>query len=130
MALNDKERETVVELEKAKALRFYQQAERQMAEEVYDLAANRYYYACFHIVQALLIKNGLFAKTHSGLIQVFSEHFIKSGKLSEENGTFLSRMMNLRQKADYNCYYNLTEKDIEMCRIQSPLFIKAVTELL
>ena len=44
----------------------------------WDLAANRYYYACFHAVQALFIAKGVNAHTHTGINTQFSLHFVKT----------------------------------------------------
>ena len=68
MSLNDDERETMVGLQMDKANRFMTQAEMVSKMQQWDLAANRYYYACFHAVQALFIHNGLAGKTHSGML--------------------------------------------------------------
>ena len=51
MALNDEERKTMVGLEIEKADRFLKQADMMTDMEQWDMAANRYYYACFHAVQ-------------------------------------------------------------------------------
>ena len=59
MGLNDDERKTMVALQMEKANRFLEQAEMVRGLQQWDLAANRYYYACFHAVQALFIHNGL-----------------------------------------------------------------------
>lgn len=61
MKLNDEERNLLVVLEMEKANRFLDQAEEMTRLKYWDIASNRYYYACFHAIQALLIKNGLYA---------------------------------------------------------------------
>ena len=130
MALTDEESKTLVDLELAKAHRFLAQAEKRCNEEEWDSAVNRYYYACYHISQALLIHNGLSVKTHAGMIRTIGEQFIKIGKIPEEQGAFISRLMNLRQKADYNCAFDLLPKDIEMCIKQSPIYIDLLEKLI
>ena len=50
MSLNDDERKTMVGLQMEKANRFMNQAEMVSKMQQWDLAANRYYYACFHAV--------------------------------------------------------------------------------
>ena len=55
MSLNDDERKTMVGLQMEKDNRFLEQAEMVQELKQWDLAANRYYYACFHAVQALFI---------------------------------------------------------------------------
>lgn len=37
---------------------------------------------------------------------------VKSGRIELTYGSFFARMMQLRQKADYNCAYDITEKDL------------------
>lgn len=59
------------------------QAEMVSKMQQWNLAANRYYYACFHAVQALFIHNGLASKTHSGMLSQFGLHFIKTGIIED-----------------------------------------------
>lgn len=84
-----------------------------MQQTYWDLAANRYYYACFHIVQALFLTHGINAHTHSGMISQFSLHFVKTGLVDLSCGSFLARLFQLRQKADYNCAYDISEYEIK-----------------
>ena len=49
----------LVGLQLEKAHRFLAQADEMYSMQYWDLAANRYYYACYHAVQGLFIANGL-----------------------------------------------------------------------
>ena len=121
----------LVNLQIEKAHRFMAQADEMYSMKYWDLAANRYYYACYHAVQGLFIANGLPAtKKHSGTVTQFSLHFVKSGKVETTYGSFLARMMQLRQKADYNCAYEITEKDLAEQVTLSKEFVKKIEELL
>lgn len=42
----------------------------------WDMVANRLYYAVFHAVSALLIKNGHKVGTHKGVVLLFGQHYI------------------------------------------------------
>lgn len=112
MKLTDEERASLVALQMEKAKIFLKQADEMFEMKYWDIASNRYYYACFHAVQALLINNELSCKTHDGLIACFGLNFIKTGKVSTRLGSFLSRMEQLRQKGDYNCIYSISEDEI------------------
>ena len=112
MSLNEEERNTVVKLQMEKAHLFLQQADEMYKQRYWDIASNRYYYACYHAVQALLIKNGLNSHTHDGLITSFGLHFVKTGKIDRKLGAFLSRIEQLRKKGDYNCLYSVSEEEI------------------
>ena len=106
MGLTNDERSSLVELRLEKAKRFIAEAEQMLSMGLWDLAANRFYYSCFHAAQALLIHYGLSAHTHAGTLGVFGMNFVKTGKIDKELGAFFSRMEQLRMKADYNCEYD------------------------
>lgn len=112
MKLTEKERNTIVKLQMDKAHLFLKQATEMYKQQYWDIASNRYYYACYHAVQALLIKNGLNSHTHDGLITSFGLHFVKTGKIDRKLGAFLSRIEQLRKKGDYNCFYSISEEEI------------------
>ena len=44
-------------------------------------ATNRLYYACYFAVSALLVKNGITAHTHAGVLTMPGLHFVKEGKI-------------------------------------------------
>ena len=73
-------------------------------DEDYDGACNRAYYAIYDAARAALKSAGISdrTKTHSGLITVFGQHLIKTGKLPAELGRSISRVMNIRAASDYD----------------------------
>ena len=112
MSLSKEERQAMISLEMEKANRFMAQAEMATHWKQWDMAANRFYYACFHAVQALFIHNSLACKRHSGMISQFGLHFIKTGIIEDRLGAFLTRMEQLREKDDYNCIFDVSEEDL------------------
>ena len=112
MALNDEERRIMVGLEIEKADRFLNQAGMMKDMEQWDMSANRYYYACFHAVQALFIHNGLSSRRHKGMLTQFGLHFVKTGIIEDRYGAFLTRMEQLREKGDYNCLFEVTKDEL------------------
>ena len=125
-----KERNSLVILQLEKAKVFLKQADEMFDLKYWDIASNRYYYACFHAVQALLIQNGLSCKTHDGLIACFGLNFIKTGKISARLGSFLARMEQLRQKGDYNCIYSISEDEISTIKAPARELIETIEVLL
>lgn len=112
MGLNEEERKAIVGLEIEKTDRFLKQAKMMCDLEQWDMAANRYYYACFHAVQALFIYNGLSSRRHSGMLTQLGLHFIKNGIIEDRLGGFLTRMEQLREKGDYNCIFDVTKDEL------------------
>ena len=130
MSLSEEDRQILVRLQMEKARTFLSQADEMYRQKYWDIASNRYYYACFHAVQALLIHNGLSVRTHDGLITVFGLHFVKTGKVESRLGAFLSRMEQLREKGDYNCIYTVSEDEISTMAEPAKELIEKIEELL
>ena len=130
MKLSEEERNTIVKLQMEKAHLFLQQAEEMYKQHYWDIASNRYYYACYHAVQALLIKNGLNSHTHDGLITSFGLHFVKTGKIDRKLGAVHSRIEQLRKKGDYNCVYSVSEEEISSMIEPAKELIMKIEELI
>ncbi len=120
----------LVSLQTEKAKRFLAQADEMANLKHWDLAANRYYYACFHAVQALFIAKGVNAHTHAGINTQFSLHFVKTGVVDISYGSFLARMFQLRQKADYNCAYEVSESEVQEIVELTHNFVKTIISLI
>ena len=112
MSLNDEERRTVVRLQMEKAYANFDQIPLLREAGYWDNVANRLYYSLFHAVSALLIHDGHSVGSHRGAVGAFGQHYVTTGVFSVEDGKHYSRLQGLREKADYNCTYNATEKDI------------------
>ncbi len=74
---------------------------------------------------------GLFAAhTHAGINAQFSLHFVRTKIVDISYGSFLARMFQLRQKADYNCAYDISEDDIQEIIGLSHDFVKTILSLI
>ena len=112
MSLSDKERQTIVSMEMEKARRTFSDMEFCASEQKWEAAANRLYYALFHAVSALLICSGHNVKSHRAILSLFGQHFVRTGIFSREDGSLLSDLVIMRDNADYNLFYEATEKKI------------------
>jgi len=128
--MDNENRLILVRQQIAKADKFLSQADAMRVQRLWDLAVNRYYYSCFHIVQALFISDGISAHTHAGVSNQFYTHYVKTDKVGIRYGSFIARLMQLRQKADYNCAYDITEMDVEDIVTLSHDFVNTVKSLI
>lgn len=112
MALNEEERAIMVQREFEKALTFYEQASKNAQMGIWDVVANRLYYSAFHAVSALLIRDQHKVGTHKGAVLMFGMHYVKTGLFSTDEARFYSQLQTLREKADYNCIWEATERDV------------------
>ena len=62
--MNQEERHILIQHQVEKAYHFISQADEMMELGHFDLAVNRFYYACYHIVQALFLKKQIAVRTH------------------------------------------------------------------
>lgn len=65
-------------------------------------ATNRAYYACYYSMTALLLTQGVYAKTHQGVRAKFSELFIKTAIFPDFIANYIKTAFDLRQEADYD----------------------------
>lgn len=128
--MTPEERKLLVDMQVERARRFLKQADEMMEMGYSDMAVNRFYYACFHIVQALFIQREIVAHTHSGMLTQFSLHFVKTEMVSLEDGSFLARLFQLRQKADYNCAYDITKEEALSLKEPTHGFVEKIEKLI
>lgn len=128
--MTPEERKILVAMQVERAHRFLNQADEMMDMGYSDMAVNRFYYACFHVVQALFIQKEIVAHTHSGMLTQFSKHFVKTAMVSLEDGSFLARLFQLRQKADYNCAYDITKEEALSLKEPTHRFVERIEHLI
>ena len=112
MSLSDEERMIMVEFEIERAHRIIAQFPILEDAKLWDTLANRVYYAVYHAVTALLIKNRLHAESHQGVSVLFSKHFVKEGLIDADYGRLFARLENMREKSDYTCLFETTEDEV------------------
>ena len=130
MSFNDEERELVVRRELKRAHETFEEIEVMCQASKWNGAANRIYYSVFHAVNALFINDGLQVKRHKGSHALFSQHYVKTGKLPIEYGRLYNNLQTLREKSDYNCFYEVDEQDVIDGMNEASKFIKAIEDLI
>ena len=113
-----------------KADRYLRSAELLLKDGDFDSCASRCYYAMFYSAEAILVTNDLKASSHKGVISLFGEHFIKTGKLDKELGKALRRAYDLRQKGDYETGFMVTEEEARKLLGIAKNFVKAISDYL
>ena len=101
-----------------------------MENELWNSTVNRMYYACFHIISALLIMIEIEVKTHMGVRQAFGLHFVKSGLLEPECGRIFSKIYDKRQSSDYDDFREFTREEVENLYPQILFLIGKVDKLI
>ncbi|MEI6285932.1 MAG: HEPN domain-containing protein [Bacillota bacterium] len=88
-------------------------AQQLLASDRYAQAANRAYYAMFHVTRALLAQYETDSKRHSTVIGKFHQLFVKTGIVSIELNAILNNAFQTRLKCDYDDFYVASKFDAQ-----------------
>lgn len=91
---------------------------------------NRMYYACFYATSALLVNEGIEAKTHAGVRQMLGMHFVRTGKFPISLSKFYTDLFDNRQIGDYEDFIYFDEQTTSELYPQAVEFIEAIEKLL
>ena len=129
MSFNDEEKRAVVAYRLDKANKTLDDAKKVIELELWATAANRLYYAAYYAVSALLLVNGLNAKTHDGIIRLFNMHYIKTEKIDLELGRQYNRLFTMRITGDYGDCFDLQEADVKPLLEPAEQLVTKITSL-
>jgi len=88
-------------------------AKELLANGHYKDAVNRAYYAMFYCALGLLASRKLGSSKHSGVLSLFSQHFVKTGMFSTESGRHLREAFEIRQRCDYREFVEIEREQVE-----------------
>lgn len=113
MSLDETNRPLIVRMELGKAFRTMEEAEVMMKNNMPSGAAGRLYYAVFHVVNALLIRDKIRIKSHKGAYTMFCMHYVNTGKVPKDYGNKYRQLEIMREESDYNCFYDVTIDELQ-----------------
>jgi len=105
-------------------------AQELTAGGFHDFAASRAYYAAFYAATAALLGQGLDLSKHSGVIAAIHQRFIKTGKLSKDQGKELNWLFELRNVGDYGVTVHVSQPDAARAIQAADSFLQAIKSLL
>ncbi len=77
----------------------------------YNFAVNRSYYAAFDAMRAVNALDCFDSSKHSGVIAHFNQFYVKSGRFSAETSMIIKKASLLREKSDYEDFFEASETD-------------------
>lgn len=87
---------------------------------------NRSYYAMFYAASALLLKSGISASKHSGVLASFDKEFVHKGIFPKEFSKDFHSVFDLRQKSDYRDMVIFTREKTEETYRKAIHFVDAI----
>ena len=128
--MNETERKELVDYRIRRAHNTLGEVNLHIENELWNTTVNRLYYACYYAVIALLISKGIKAQTHAGVRQMFGLHFIKTGLINKELGSFYSNIFDKRLTGDYDDFIDYTKENVLELIKPAKDFIEEIQKLL
>ena len=122
------DKDDIIQYRIEKSERTFLEAKSLKLSQFWNGAVNRLYYTCYHIVSALLIKDGINASTHNGVRSQFFKFYIKTEKMDRKFSVLYSDLMNKRQESDYDDFQDFEQEDIEPLFDEVQEFIEAIKQ--
>lgn len=88
-------------------------AKTLMKEGQVRASVNRSYYAIFHALRSVTALDGFDSRKHSGIIAYFNKTYIKEGVFDKKLSKMIDTSFRLREKADYQDFYIISEAEAE-----------------
>lgn len=102
----------------------------EMGAERLSFSVNRIYYACFYAVSAVLLKEKLTFKKHTGVRAAFHKYLVKTRKVNYEHGRLYDELFEARQRGDYIELVHFEKKQVEDWLKRARQFVKALKLLI
>ena len=109
--MNDENKKAAVREELARADEAYRAAELLFENDLLPDAVSKLYYYLLYNLRALLLLKDFEPRSHEGVLRLFGLHFVKNGPFDAADSHVVSKMMKLREEADYNPSYTFTSED-------------------
>ncbi len=105
-------------------------AQLNMDNDFYASSVNRAYYAIFYAANALLVTKRLSQSKHSGVINAFRQHFVKTGLITPEYSDLYGRIMGNRHTSDYELESSITKEIASTDLADATKFVAEITRWL
>jgi uncharacterized protein (UPF0332 family) len=119
----------VINLRLRKSDETFEDARWLVAKKHWTSVINRLYYAAFYAISALLLKNSIYSKTHSGLKTKFNE-FIKEKNIKYVEAKIYNELFDYRHDADYNDFIVFTKEEVEILIERTEKLISEIKKLI
>ena len=96
----------------------------------YSFALNRAYYAAFDAIRAVNALDDFDSGKHSGVIAHFNQFHVKTGDFDTSFSCVIRRAARLREKSDYEDFFEPEKDDVEKTILEVEKFIEAVKRFL
>lgn len=93
-------------------------------------AISEAYYSMFHAAKSLLGLKSIYPRTHAGVVSQFGLQFVNEGLIEELYAKSLTKAQTMREKADYDIYYEPSKEEAESIIEDAENFLERIKRAL
>lgn len=129
MTLGEDERKELIKHRCEKSLEMVREVQEQIDNGHFNTAVNRTYYAVFHIISALAVKNNFQTSKHYQLLGWFNREYIKTGSLDKKYGKIAYDAFDMRSRGDYDDFTSYDKVDAERLYSEVKDLVEVVVQM-
>jgi uncharacterized protein len=96
----------------------------------FDDATSRAYCGMFYAAKAVLLSVDVDTRSHAGVLNQFSQHFVKTSRLDKKYGRMLALVMQARETSDYSPEVSVSQDNTEAIIADAQAFVTAIKAFL
>lgn len=105
-------------------------AKKLLEDGEFSYSQNRAYYALFEAMRAIIALDKFDSSKHSGIIAYFNQNYVKTEIFNKETSKIIRKVSLLREKSDYEDFYEATQDDTNELICEVEVFINDVRKYL
>jgi uncharacterized protein (UPF0332 family) len=96
----------------------------------FNSSVTRSYYAIFNGLRAVLARDGVDFKKHSGVISYFQKEYVKTGAFGNDISDYIRAAFIIRNDSDYQDFVVISREDAEKQFRNATIVVEAVYKYL
>jgi uncharacterized protein (UPF0332 family) len=130
VTLTPEDKLAVIAYRREKAFKQLDESVVLLENNFLETAVNRTYYAMYHLLNALALKNDFISSKHGQLIGWFNREYVNTGKVERSFGKMLTRAFDKRMDSDYEDFVVLDKDEVEEFINEARSFLQEVSKLI
>jgi uncharacterized protein (UPF0332 family) len=127
--MTQEEKQNLILYRLEKAYEYIKEADCLANSKLWNGVASRLYYACFHALHAVFLKDGFSPLTHSGVRSILGQHYAKTKIIAPELSRLYNLLLNKREQVDYKLQVKFEQEEMLPLIEQTRFFVRTIESM-